>query len=246
MRCHFVIAATLVSQARTEDKVDEQLQRYVEMRQHVAAFDKAFESMPRNEATSSDEAVMRDMVVKLSTLFVFDFEGAVCLKGWDQLGEIVRKAKVCKDELMYKAMGDCLLRSQAPGNVLYATMRLIINQIFELEDFDNQRLAKYIRCMFQAILPLDDNLALQVVDQALQIAREGSQMQNPFPGDELDWVVATTFNHAIDILARGDEALCHRWALKALDMAEYMDDGGDMRNVLQERVVKLGFGKDMH
>ncbi|KAK7423893.1 sporulation-specific protein 22 [Neonectria punicea] len=246
MRCHFVIAAALVSQARTEDKVDEQLQRYVEMRQHVAAFDKAFESMPQDEATSSDEAVMGDIVAKLSTLFVFDFEGAVCLKAWDQLGEIVRRAKVCKDELMYKAMGDCLLRSQAPGNVLYATMRLIINQIFELEDFDNQRLAKYIRCMFQAILPLDDNLALQVVDQALQIAREGSQMQNPFPGDELDWVVATTFNHAIDILARGDEALCHRWALKALDMAEYMDDGGDMRNVLQERVVKLGFGKGMH
>lgn len=55
-------------------------------------------------------------------------------------------------------------------------MRAIINQIFELEDFDNQRLAKYVRCMFQAILPLDDNLALQVVDQALQIAREGSQV----------------------------------------------------------------------
>lgn len=55
-------------------------------------------------------------------------------------------------------------------------MRAIINQIFELEDFDNQRLAKYVRCMFQAILPLDDSLALQVVDQALQIAREGSQV----------------------------------------------------------------------
>ncbi|KPM36312.1 hypothetical protein AK830_g10246 [Neonectria ditissima] len=246
MRCHFVISAALVSQARTEDKVDEQLQRYVEMRHHVAAFDGAFEKMSQDGPKPSDEHTLGDMMVKLSTLFVFDFEGAVCLKGWDQLGEIVRKAKVCKDELMYKAMGDCLLRSQAPGNVLYATMRLIINQIFELEDFDNQRLAKYIRCMFQAILPLDDNLALEVVDQALQVAREGSQMQNPFPRDELDWVVATTFNHAIDILARGDEALCHRWALKALNMAEYMDDGGDMRRLLQERVVKLGLGKDVH
>ncbi|KAH8714206.1 meiosis protein SPO22/ZIP4 like-domain-containing protein [Ilyonectria robusta] len=246
MRCHFIISAALVSQARTEDKVEEQLQRYVEMRQHIASFDKTFELVSQNEPDSNDGPVMGDMLAKLSTLFVFDFEGALCLKGWDDLGQIVRKARICKDELMYKAMGDSLLRSQAPGKVLYATMRAIINQIFELEDFDNQRLAKYVRCMFQAILPLDDSLALQVVDQALQIAREGSQMQKPFPGDELDWIVATTFNHAIDILARGDEPLCHQWALKALDMTEYMSDGGDMRNLLQERVVKLGFGKDTH
>ncbi|KAF7547940.1 hypothetical protein G7Z17_g7379 [Cylindrodendrum hubeiense] len=237
---------TLVSQARTEDKVEEQLQRYVEMRQHIASFGKIFDSLSQKESDSGDAPVMGDMVTKLSTLFVFDFEGAICLKGWDELSQIVRKATICKDESMYKAMGDCLLRSPAPGKVLYVTMRIIINQIFELENFDNQRLAKYVRCMFQAILPLDDNLALQVVDQALQIAREGSQMQTPFPGDELDWIVATTFNHAIDILARGDEALCHQWALKALDMAEYMNDGGDMRNVLQERVVKLRFGNDTH
>lgn len=55
-------------------------------------------------------------------------------------------------------------------------MRLIINEIFSLEQFDNQRLAKYLRCMFQAILPLNDDLALQVVEQAVQIAREGSQV----------------------------------------------------------------------
>ncbi|KAH7133344.1 meiosis protein SPO22/ZIP4 like-domain-containing protein [Dactylonectria estremocensis] len=244
MRCRFVISAALVSQARAEDKVQEQLQHYVEMRQHIQLFDEALESISQAELDSGNKPAIEDMVTKLSTLFVFDFEGAVCLKAWDELSQIVRKARICKDELTLKAMGDCLLRSQAPGKVLYATMRVIINQIFELEDFDNQRLAKYVRCMFQAILPLDDNLALHVVDQALQIAREGNQMQKPFPGDELDWVVATTFNHAIDILARGDEALCHRWALKALDLAEYMDDGGDMRNVLQERVLKLDFSKD--
>lgn len=55
-------------------------------------------------------------------------------------------------------------------------MRLIINEIFALEKFDNEKLAKYIRCMFQAILPLDDALALQLVEQALQIARESSQV----------------------------------------------------------------------
>lgn len=66
-------------------------------------------------------------------------------------------------------------------------------------------------------------------------------MSKPFPADELDWVVATTFNHAIDVYARGDGELCHRWAFKALKLAECMDDGGRMKEVLEERVVKLRF-----
>ncbi|POR34574.1 Uncharacterized protein TPAR_05222 [Tolypocladium paradoxum] len=240
MRCHFVIAAALVSLARAEDRVDEQLQRYLEMRHHVAAFD----GLTQTEVGPQDEEVMKDVVRKMATLFVFDFEGAVCLKNWDDLNQIVRKAKLCKDEVMYKAMGDCLLRSHAPGRVVYATMRLIINEIFELENFDNEKLARYIRCMFQAILPLDDALALQLVDQALQIAREGhqsTQVRRPFPSAELEWLVATTFNHAVDFYARGEEDPCHRWALKAMDLAEYVGDGGGLAATLQDKFAKLRF-----
>jgi hypothetical protein len=112
-RCHFVIAAALVSQARTEDRVDEQLQNYLEARQHVSEFESLFESHFRNDTKSQ---VNRDLLAKLSTLFVFDFESAIYLKNWDDLGQIVRKARICKDEIMYKAMGDCLLRSEALGN----------------------------------------------------------------------------------------------------------------------------------
>ncbi|CCT61743.1 related to transcription factors [Fusarium fujikuroi IMI 58289] len=240
VRCHFVIAAALVSQARTEDKVDEQLQQYLETRRHISEFDTLFDTHFRNDPKSQ---IYPDLLAKLSTLFVFDFESAVCLKSWDDLSQIIRKAQICQNETMYKAMGDCLLRSEASGNVVYGTMRLIINEIFSLEQFDNQQLAKYMRCMFQAILPLDDNLAFQVVEQAVQIAREGSQVQKPFPAEDLDWIIATTFNHAIDILARGDEDLCQQWAMKALDLTKYMDDNGDMRDMLQERVVKLGLSK---
>ncbi|WKT38518.1 Tetratricopeptide-like helical domain superfamily [Fusarium oxysporum f. sp. vasinfectum] len=240
VRCHFVVAAALISQARTGDKVDEQLQQYLETRRHISEFDTLFDAHFRNDSKSQ---VYPDLLAKLSTLFVFDFESAVCLKSWDDLRHIIRKARICKDEMMYKAMGDCLLRSEASGNVVYGTMRLIINEIFSLEQFDNQQLAKYMRCMFQAILPLDDNLAFQVVEQAVQIAREGCQMQKPFPAEDLDWIIATTFNHAIDILARGDEDLCQQWAMKALDLTEYMDDNGDMRDMLRERVVKLDLSK---
>lgn len=147
---------------------------------------------------------------------------------------------------------------------MFATMKLIINEIFALEDFDSEKLAKYIRCMFQAILPLDDALALQLVDQALQIARESSQVGTPMapsahtcrfnsssqagkslPSAELEWLVATAFNHAVDFYARGEEQLCHGWALKAMDLAEYLGDSGTMRSVLQDKFAKLRFdGRD--
>uniref|UniRef100_A0A4E9DZ94 Protein ZIP4 homolog n=1 Tax=Gibberella zeae TaxID=5518 RepID=A0A4E9DZ94_GIBZA len=239
-RCHFVIAAALISQARTEDEVDERLQRYLEVRYHISVFDTFFTDHVRNNPKSG---IYPDLLVKMSTLFVFDFESAVCLKQWDDSSEIVRKATICKDEIMYKAMADCLLRSEAPGNVVYGTMRLIINEIYLLEGFDNERLAKYIRCLFKAILPLDDRLALQVIEQAVKVAREGSQVQTPFPADDLDYIVAATFNHAIDISGRGDEGLCQQWALKALELAEYMDDGGDMRDSLRERAAEMGLSK---
>ncbi|KAF4450714.1 transcription factor [Fusarium austroafricanum] len=241
LRCTVRLIHLIESQ---DDKEEDQSPQLAEetCRTFEKEFDTLFDNHFRNDPKSP---IYPDLLAKMSTLFVFDFESAICLKNWDDLSQIIRKARVCKDEIMYKAMGDCLLRSEASGN----------------EQFDNQRLAKYMRCMFQAILPLDDNLAFQVVEQAVQIAREGSQvskphhyggwgkanmklqMQKPFPAEDLDWIIATTFNHAIDILARGDEDLCQQWAMKALDLTGYMDDGGDMRDMLRERVVKLGLSK---
>lgn len=111
MRCHFVIVAALVSLARTETKVDQKLQRYLELRQHAASFHLLMEFTYDQLA----DEVAKDLNDKLATLSVFNFEGAVALKAWDDLAEIVRRAELCKDEAALKAMGDCLLRSEAPG-----------------------------------------------------------------------------------------------------------------------------------
>lgn len=60
---------------------------------------------------------------------------------------------------------------------MFSTMQLIINEIFELEKFDYEKLMKYIRCMFQVILGTDDISALQLIDQALQIAGEANEVR---------------------------------------------------------------------
>lgn len=111
MRCHFSIASALISLARTEDRVEEQLQHYLEMRRHVLEFDGVLES---NSIGIDNENTLIDLVAKLSTLFVWDFEAAAALQSWDSLNKIVQRAKTCQDEATYKAMGDCMLRSRAP------------------------------------------------------------------------------------------------------------------------------------
>jgi hypothetical protein len=115
MRCHFILAAAQISLARTTDQVAEQAQRYLEVRQHASAF----QEYMCNGVNHLDERVVQDVHTKSATTIVFDFEGAVALKNWDELGTIVRRARLCGDEVVLKAMGDCLLRSNAPGKGTY-------------------------------------------------------------------------------------------------------------------------------
>ncbi|KAL7969957.1 meiosis protein SPO22/ZIP4 like domain-containing protein [Trichoderma sp. SZMC 28014] len=223
---------------RTEDKVDEHLQYYLEARRHIKEFDVVLETKLDK---FQQESFLIDLIAKLSTLLVFDFEAATALKDWDSLNEIVRRAKICQDEVTYKAMGDCMLRSKAPGKVMFSTMQLIINEIFELEKFDYEKLMKYIRCMFQVILGTDDVSALQLIDQALQIAGEANEIGNKLPSAEVEWLVATTFNHGTEYYVRGESDSCHRWALKAMDLATYVDDGGVMKDMLHDKFCRLQF-----
>lgn len=51
-------------------------------------------------------------------------------------------------------------------------MRKIINESWMLESFDAVRLAKYTRCLFQATLPVDDDLGMKLLDEASSKARE--------------------------------------------------------------------------
>ncbi len=53
-------------------------------------------------------------------------------------------------------------------------MRKIINALWELEDFEPTKLAKYVRLLFQATLPLRDDLALQLIQEVCDQALEAS------------------------------------------------------------------------
>ena len=110
--CHFMVASALVALARSEDDSEQRDADYRKMRKHVAAFDAELQGLLKTLGKPEAE----DLFGKLAVLFIFDFEGCLALGEWQTLGETVHKAKTCENVGMYQAMGDCLLRSDAPAN----------------------------------------------------------------------------------------------------------------------------------
>lgn len=106
MFSHFMAATALLAMARAEDNTESQLQHYLLMRKHI----KGFEDGLDRESADLDEALLDDLESKLSALLVFDFEGAIRLKSWDDLGGIILRATRCGEVAALQVMADCLLR----------------------------------------------------------------------------------------------------------------------------------------
>lgn len=110
--CNFLISSALVALARSQDNLEIQLQDYLIMRKHIGAADA--EIQERMVSQSLDEVASRDLLNKLALLLAFDFEAALALKRWQDLGEIVLKASACQNIESFKTMADCILRAHVP------------------------------------------------------------------------------------------------------------------------------------
>lgn len=196
MFCEFSAAAALVSLARREDNIEVQLQNYLDLRKHVKNFDVLF-----NEKSETMEDVQsEDLLQKLAVLLAFDFEAACHLKAWDDLGETILNANICKSARAYHLMADCLLclqddsRIQIPTNgtftemsgtteylaevfiVLVFNLKKILNEAWDLESMDVMALAKYMRCLFQIAQSENVQVAEELLDQIATQAAEAHQV----------------------------------------------------------------------
>lgn len=142
MFCDFIAAAALISLARTEDNVEQQLQHYLVMRRHVVAYNAALE---KQMSDGLDTRLKSDLTAKLATLMVFDFEAAIALKKTDELGFIIRTAVTCRDVNTLKAMGDIALRGKLPGQ---GTQPNLPPTVF------HYRWLRGDRCLPSAVFPL--------------------------------------------------------------------------------------------
>jgi len=118
MFCEFCAATALIALARGGDHVETSLQDYLTLRKLVANFD----NLHQNKLDKLDEEPAQDLLQKLSVLIAFDFEAACQLKAWDDLGEIILKAEICKEMKVYELMADCLLCSKPPTEGMYPSL----------------------------------------------------------------------------------------------------------------------------
>ena len=65
-------------------------------------------------------------------------------------------------------------------------------------------------------------------------------MCKSFDPVEIEWLVATSFNHAIDYYGRNEDT-SHKWAVKALELANFTGDNGALLKTIQQRFAKLQF-----
>lgn len=115
MFCQFSAATALIALARRGDHVVTCLQHYLNLRKHVASFD----SLLQTKLEKMEDGPAQDLLQKLSVLVAFDFEAACRLKAWDDLGEVILRAQICREMRIYELMADCILCSQPPTEGTY-------------------------------------------------------------------------------------------------------------------------------
>ncbi|KAI2473487.1 meiosis protein SPO22/ZIP4 like-domain-containing protein [Annulohypoxylon bovei var. microspora] len=123
--------------------------------------------------------------------------------------------------------------------VLYSTLRKIINHIFSLERFDNEKLAKYLRCLLKATLASEPEFPLRIMDDICRLVKQCADGEKPIPPQEIEWFTTTAFNHGVDLYGVNEDEPSRKWVSHALTLAHYHKDGGVLEQELQKRQISL-------
>jgi hypothetical protein len=67
---------------------------------------------------------------------------------------------------------------------------------------------------------------------AKEVADNNLKEINHYPSAELEWLATTSFNHAVDYYLREEEERCKTWATKSMNLAQWAEDGGELRDML--------------
>lgn len=245
--CNFLAAVLLIALSRVEDNVEDQLQDYLMLRKHVASFDESLQS----KIDDLEEAPKQDLMKKLGTLLVYDFEAVIRLKAWDDLKDVVLKAESCESIKVYQQMCDMLLGAQEEMQIPILTaidiIKRLCNSAWSLTSFPVTTLSRYMRILFRLSLSLPSatvsGVSLALIDQVCGHAEEAKETETPYPDDELEYLATTAFNKAIDYYCIEDDESCKRWAEKAIEVATFLRDGGALAGLMQERLLGLNFDR---
>ncbi|KAI5246324.1 hypothetical protein E4T42_06428 [Aureobasidium subglaciale] len=253
--CRFLAASTLIVLARSEDNIERALQLFLDARRQIETFHLKYQEAIQSKSLQPD--VTSDLDIKEFEMIKFDLEALTRLENWNDLDKTLSMCLSPTHSNRLESAADLILHihthitsscqlSPSISTLLAkipTVMEKIINACYR-NNKDITRLARWIRCLFQMCLSSNPALSLRCLDQAASIATKASVALEKYPQEEIEWLVTTAFNHAVDLWF-GDEDEGEReaesWAQKALMLAGRIGGVGvgGLHKVLQDKWMKL-------
>jgi hypothetical protein len=69
------------------------------------------------------------------------------------------------------------------------------------------------------------------------------QTTDKYPPIELEWLATSTFNRAVDHYQQENDAKCKKWAEQSFVLAQRLEDGGVVQQLLLKKYSSLQFDK---
>ncbi|KAF8168527.1 meiosis protein SPO22/ZIP4 like-domain-containing protein [Crassisporium funariophilum] len=143
----------------------------------------------------------------LHALRIYEAEISVQLKEWKNLSQIVEEVAHTGPLAIgtYEAIADILWLDKAcPVSVLYRCLEAILRASLEHSAFSVEKFSRWLRAICTISLardtPADRVKAIGYVEQALGVIEAHSDSEEPYPMDERQWLLATSYNTGTECL----------------------------------------------
>ncbi|KAH8730487.1 meiosis protein SPO22/ZIP4 like-domain-containing protein [Phaeosphaeriaceae sp. PMI808] len=243
--CEFLAACTYTTLARAEDNTESCLQFYLETRKHSQEFRRAAADGIDNLGGSAQ----LDIISKYFQVVKLELEAVLKLERWDELDDLFEQCWKYKTPDHYETLADlvlvihsCIVQANVGGSYqrkVLSVLHKIINLTSRHTEVDIVKLSRWLRCLFNITLTCDESISLKCIDQAVTLATKHHGDVNRYPPTELEWLATTTFNHAVDCFLQDNDEKCKQWAENAFILAQWLEDGGALRDVLMEKYASL-------
>ncbi|KAG9197672.1 hypothetical protein G6514_001141 [Epicoccum nigrum] len=193
------------------------------------------------------------MLSKQLQVVKLELEAALKLQRWDDLEELFEQCWNCRDPDRYETLADLVLVihseivqadvAKTYQSKVLSALQKIINLTSRQKGGDVVKLSRWLRCLFNLTLSFDESISLKCLDQATQIAAKKHGQPDCYPATELEWMATSAYNRAIDYYVGEDDANCKVWAEKAMVVAQWLEDNGQLRDLLMRKFSTLQFNK---
>ncbi|KAF9467007.1 hypothetical protein BDZ94DRAFT_1212000 [Collybia nuda] len=202
------------------------------------------EIMNKNKIKNDGDALRVQYFIH--TLQVFHAEFLVQLKEWDQVSqvvqEIVNSGPLALDT--YEAIADILWTDKdCPINVLYGCLEALLRSSLDHNHLSVEKFSRWLRAICTIILARNSETdrvkAIGYVEQALAVIEDSSESDEPYPMDERQWLLATSYNTGAECLHASmlDEA--KRWFEASTMICKFVPEGQERAEKISETYMHL-------